>query len=217
MPDKNKPYIVGVTVGRFSPFHAGNSKVVRKIAPYCDKVILFVAGQKESMENPFSYALRKRIINKSIGPLTYKTKVLPAIIKKGNKTVQTGFLYSFLDKIKAMHEVDGILIFVGKDRFDEYAEQLEEVKQQDAKKWKNVRIVNCGIGLNEYGKKIDATAIRGALIANDVVMIKQYLSPQLTENSNVFNDIYQQMRKEITNTADSQQFDKLVDKSEDSD
>ena len=210
MPSKNKPYSVGVTVGRFSPFHAGNTKVIRKIAPYCDKIVMFVAGQRESMENPFSYALRKRIINKSIGPLTYKTKVLPAIIKKGNKTIQTGFLYTFLDKIKAMKEVDAIFIFVGKDRFDEYAEQFEEVRKQDGKKWKNVRIVNCGIGLNEYGKKIDATAIRGALLANDVVMIKQYLAPLLSENSNVFNNIYQDMRKEIINTAGAQQFDKLV-------
>lgn len=213
---KKQNYILGVTIGRFSPFHKGNSLVFKRIAPYCNKIVVFVAGQKESVENPFSYELRKQIIDKSLGPIMYKTSVKPAILKKGKKIIQTGFIYSFLDKMDISESVDGILVFVGTDRYQEYRKQLKEAQAHNAK-LKKVRVVNGGIGLNEFGSKIDATAIRGALLSNDAPFIKNYLATPISDNPNFFKEIYGKMRQEIDTTYDAQEFEKLAQKSEDDD
>ncbi len=210
---KQSSHVLCVTVGRFSPFHKGNAKILRKAAPICEKIILFVAGQKESVENPFSYDLRKKIIKKSLGPVMYKTKIMPAVIKKGRKILQTGYVYSFLDRLEGLENVDGILVLVGADRYEEYVEQLKEIRK-GTKKWNKVRVVNGGLGLNEFGSKIDASAIRGALLAGDTAMLKKYLADPIADNPNAFKEIYEMMKSEIETTYDAQQFEKVADKAE---
>lgn len=203
-----KKYVIGVSMGRWSPFHRGNWLIFRRVAPLCDNLMIFVAGQKESMENPFSYDLRKYIIRKSLGPLTYKTHILPAVTKKGSKTVQSGYIYTFLDKISdAVEKADGVFILTGADRFETYREQLRNIKKETNEQYKNVRVVNGGLGLNEFMGKIDASSIRGALLAGDVEFVKKYMAPPITKNPHLFQKIYEMMRREIQVTSKAQEFE----------
>lgn len=206
---EKQPRIWGIFVGTFSPFHAGQAKVVKKFAPHCDKIIIFVAGLKEQVETPFSYDLRKQIIKESLGPLSYKTKIMPALTKKKGRLLQTGYIPSLLDRSEAAQDVDGIFIFTGADRYKDFKEQMDEVK---GKKWSHVRVINGGLGLNDFGSKVDASAIRGALLANDTSFIKSYMAPLISDNPSAFKAIYQKMKQEIETTVDAQQFEKIVQK-----
>lgn len=213
MPEskEKQPRIWGIFVGTFSPFHAGQAKIVKKFAPHLDKIIIFVAGLKEQVETPFSYDLRKKIIKDSLGPLSYKVKIMPALSRKKGKLLQTGYIPSLLDRSEAAQDVDGIFVITGADRYKDFKEQMDDVK---GKKWSHVRVIDGGLGLNDFGDKVDATAIRGALLANDTSFIKSYMAPLIADNPNVFKSIYEKMKQEIETTVDSQQFQKMVKKPE---
>jgi len=202
----------GVMIGKFSPMHRAQTRIFRKLAPFCDQLFIFVAGLKESVENPFSFDLRKKIITNSLGPLSYKANILPATIKREGKVLQTGYIKSLLQKINAMQRVDAIFVFVGQDRYRDFSKQLEEI-QKDAKRFNKVRVINGGVQLNEFGEKINATSLRGALLANDAEYIKRYLAPPIADNPTLFKEIYDQMKREMEETYDSQQFEKVVKKS----
>lgn len=143
----------------------------------------------------------------------YKTKVVPAIVKREGKVIQSGYLFDFLSKIKTktLHNIDGIFMFTGADRHKSYQKQLDGIKKK-TNKFNNVRILNAGLQLNTEGEKISASAIRGALMANDVNFIKNYVASNIANNSKMFDDIYKQMKVEIENTYDAQQFEKIMKK-----
>jgi len=175
-------------------------------------LVIFVAGLEESMRDPFSYKLRKNIILKSLKAYHHKIIVLPALIKqKNSKAIQTGYIKSLVNKIDALNYADAIFLFVGTDRYTDFSEQLVGI-QKDNKAFDKVRVVNSGIYFNEFGKKIDSTTIRGAIMAGDTECLKKYLPPTVTENSRLFNNIYNAMKREVENTYDVNQFDKIVDK-----
>ena len=51
-------------IGRFQPFHNAHLVDVNKILKECDEVIIAVGSsqEKNTLENPFSYSERKRMI-----------------------------------------------------------------------------------------------------------------------------------------------------------
>jgi phosphopantetheine adenylyltransferase len=201
------------SIGVYSPFHFGQWNIFRKLSTYADQMIVNVAGLHESTQSPFSYDLRKKIIENSLGPLYYKTTIVPALAKKGGKIIQTGYIKSLLQKIEGYQYVDAIIIPVGQDRYLDFSTQLKEI-QKDNKTFKKTRVINCGIMLNEYGSKISASSIRGALLADDVEYIKHYLAPNITKNPVLFKEIYGQMKKEIEDSYGAQRFDKLAKSTE---
>lgn len=65
----NKPYKLGIVVGRFQSFHTGHENMINTAVMMCDKVLLLVGSSQESgtMKNPFTYEERKRILHKIFG------------------------------------------------------------------------------------------------------------------------------------------------------
>ena len=65
----NKPYKLGIVVGRFQSFHTGHENMINTAVMMCDKVLLLVGSSQESgtMKNPFTYEERKRILHKISG------------------------------------------------------------------------------------------------------------------------------------------------------
>ncbi len=68
-----RPYRLGITVGRFQPFHNGHRMVIDKALELCEKVGVFIGSSQESgtNKNPFSYELRKEIIKRIYGESVY--------------------------------------------------------------------------------------------------------------------------------------------------
>ena len=57
----NKPYRLGILVGRFQTLHSGHTDMINRAIELCDKVGIFVGSSNESgtRKNPFSYETRE--------------------------------------------------------------------------------------------------------------------------------------------------------------
>ena len=62
---EQKPYKLGLIVGRFQVFHKGHEAMIRKSIELCEKTLIFIGSAQESMtqKNPFSYEFRREIIS----------------------------------------------------------------------------------------------------------------------------------------------------------
>ena len=81
-----KPYRLGVTVGRFQTFHSGHEYMLQKAIDLCDTVGVFVGSSQESgtLKNPFSYETRENMLKTVFGD---KIRVYPLPdIGVGNNT-----------------------------------------------------------------------------------------------------------------------------------
>ena len=66
---ENKPYRLGITVGRFQTFHNGHQYMIDKAVALCERVGVFIGSSQESgtAKNPFDYQTRKRLLKKIYG------------------------------------------------------------------------------------------------------------------------------------------------------
>ena len=64
-----KPFDLGIMVGRFQTFHSGHEYMAEKALAVCKRVGIFVGSSQESgtQKNPFSYEMRKNMLNKVFG------------------------------------------------------------------------------------------------------------------------------------------------------
>ena len=61
-----KPFRLGIIVGRFQSFHKGHEFIIDKAVGMCETVGIFIGSSQESgtFKNPFSYETRQRILRK---------------------------------------------------------------------------------------------------------------------------------------------------------
>ncbi|MBR6918696.1 MAG: adenylyltransferase/cytidyltransferase family protein [Clostridia bacterium] len=62
----DKPYSLGITVGRFQTVHSGHIMMIKCAMAICDEVALFVGSSQESgtEKNPFSYDMRREMLSR---------------------------------------------------------------------------------------------------------------------------------------------------------
>ncbi len=65
----NKPYSLGITVGRFQTFHNGHKDMIDKALALCERVGVFIGSSQESgtSKNPFTYETRAHLLRKIYG------------------------------------------------------------------------------------------------------------------------------------------------------
>ena len=63
-----KKYKTGLVLGRFQTFHNGHEYIINKALEICDKVLVFIGSSDKfgTIENPFSYELRKKLIKVTV-------------------------------------------------------------------------------------------------------------------------------------------------------
>ena len=61
----DKPYKLGILVGRFQTIHAGHEKMVNTALQLCEQVGIFVGSSQEALtsKNPFSYEIREEMLH----------------------------------------------------------------------------------------------------------------------------------------------------------
>ena len=71
----NRPYRLGLVLGRFQGFHIGHEAVIRKALSVCDRVIVMIgsADKEGTAHDPFSAGLRQEML----------TAVFPRLVKSG--------------------------------------------------------------------------------------------------------------------------------------
>lgn len=65
----DKPYELGILVGRFQTIHLGHEKMVNTALHLCRQVGVFVGSSQESLtcKNPFSYEIREEMLRAVFG------------------------------------------------------------------------------------------------------------------------------------------------------
>ena len=73
---KDKPYSLGIIVGRFQTLHTGHEMIIEKAIELCGETGIFIGSSQESgtNKNPFTYEQRKELLLNVFGD---RIKVFP--------------------------------------------------------------------------------------------------------------------------------------------
>ena len=102
----NKPYRLGILVGRFQTLHSGHADMINRAIELCGKVGIFVGSSNESgtSKNPFSYETREDILKTVFGEKIY-VYPLPDIGVGNNSTWGDYVLKNVIDRFGEMPDL----------------------------------------------------------------------------------------------------------------
>lgn len=208
----NIPDTVGVTIGRFQPFHKGHADLVRKLTNQFDKVIILVAGNDDSKEeNPFSYETRVELMMKSLRDVVPKLEVHKAEFQGKDSGYIPGIVSDIVDDTKSsINHENAINILVGSDRFASFTKQIEHAKENPDK----ISIDPFLINIQQLPRTNEedvagysSSKIRKALLDNDKATVEKMLDPHVTSDQSSFDNIYTDLRDELGVSEPSEEQD----------
>ena len=181
---------VGVTIGRFQPFHRGHATLVRRLARTHDRVVVFVAGLHRDERNPFSFELRKKMMEASLPDVVSKLEIVRAEVRG----VQTGFLPTLLSDLtmrsgSSVTPETAVEVLVGPDRY-------EDVKKQVARSDEEDRVPPIVVVRHDQRDE-DGFKVREILERDDLEAFKKVVDPHLVSNPDVLSEIYRELRGEL--------------------
>jgi len=204
---------VGVTIGRYQPFHKGHAEVIRDLAHKFNKVIVIVAGNTKDKKNPFSFDLRLEMMKKSLPDVFSKLEVHKAEFDGKNSGFIPGVLSDIVKNKRSTLEADvAATILVGQDRAEEMKKQL-----QSALKYKeagNDLFFDPGLAVvqalpdvknDDEADRVSATRVREAIATDKEDVVKSLVDPHLVSNEDDFQKIYAALKKEMGTGSEKKQ------------
>ena len=193
---------VGVTIGRFQPFHAGHAAIIRELAKKFTNVVVFVAGQKIDAKNPFTHDLRLKMMEMSLPDVWSKVKVFPATIQgKGTGYVPGLIANASASGAAAISGDDVVNVLVGEDRVEDQKKQAINNNSHKGEAGYYNGIINVsalpGVKNDDDAGRISGTRVREALSKNDRTAVSQMMDPHLAQNPE-FASVYEDMRKQLS-------------------
>jgi hypothetical protein len=179
---KNKE--IGLTVGRFQPPHRGHIEIIKEIlsAKYIDLLYIFITGNKHSIDNPLDFETRSNII---LSCLTDSEKKRVKLVKAKDGLIPNLVKENVPDYDKAL----GIHLIVGRDRADDFIDQIERFNMDD------IIDVNWIDDVKYNGYRISGTMLRESIIKGSKSFIQQLLYQDFKPKA--FDIFYNKMRREI--------------------
>lgn len=161
-----KPFSLGLVVGRFEPIHLGHEKLIDISLDSCNKTALLVTYNDLDKSNPFSFEYVMHLIAKIYGNEIERgsLKVIP--FKNDIK-----FDKNYGDKILSVVNES----FSKKPDFIAYGSDKNISKCFSDKARENIFEVK----VNREELNISATDIRKALKENNIDFIKKYINPKI--------------------------------------
>lgn len=176
----NKPYKLGILVGRFQTLHSGHEDMINRAIELCDRVGVFVGSSNESgtSKNPFSYETREEMLKTVFGD-SICVCPLPDI-GVGNNSAWGDYV------LKNVVE-----------RFGEMPDLLVSGKEARRVSWFD-SVEGALIAELYIPKTIDISAsqMREHFIDNDVESWKKYTNPKLWK-------MYDKLRQEVLGSKDN--------------
>ena len=160
-----KKYKTGLVLGRFQTFHKGHEYIINKALEICDKVLVFIGSSDKfgTIENPFSYELRKKLIKKVYENEIVENKlVISPLADLGAGNVTKWGDYLFCEAEKILRKVDCIV----------YG------KESKCKSWFSEKIkksVNF-IVISRDDIKINASTLRNCMKENDFEKWRKFVN-----------------------------------------
>lgn len=198
---------VGVTIGRYQPFHKGHAEIIRELAKKFDKVLVIVAGNTVDKKNPFSFDTRLELMKRSLPDVISKVEIHKAQMDGKGSGYLPGVLSNIIrDKESALEADVAVQILVGEDRVAEYKKQMDHALAAKEKPGApemyfdpSLATVGALPGVKNDGDddRISATRIREALAKDDRAAVEKMMDPHLVSNPADFEKLYVQMKKDL--------------------
>lgn len=191
---------IGVTIGRFQPFHLGHATVIRKLCERFTTVLVFMAGQRQDSKNPFSHDLRVRMMELSLPDVWSKIKVLPATIQGKGTGYIPGLLANAAEAGETVRQGGAVSVLVGKDRLPAIQKQAQHNQQHSGEPGYyqgqfDVYALE-DVANDDDAGRISGTRVRQALVDDDKDAVMSMLDPHLSKGSD-FSQIYLELRGEL--------------------
>lgn len=176
----NKPYRLGILVGRFQTLHSGHADMISRAIELCGKVGIFVGSSNESgtSKNPFSYETREDMLKTVFGEKIY-VYPLPDIGIGNNSAWGDYVLKNVADRFGEMPD----LLVSGKE--------ARRVSWFDSVEGSSIAELYIPKTIN-----ISATEMRDFLINDDFESWKSYTDPKLWGK-------YEKLRQEVLLSKDN--------------
>lgn len=194
---------IGVTIGRFQPFHRGHGELIRRLAKKFDRVVVIVGGSKGGERNPFSWKTRLDMMRRSLPDVWGKVIVRPAVFDGRPSGFVPGVISDMSKEEGSPIRSDtSFQVLVGPDRVADVRSQFERARDLNidpslasVEEMPEVR--------SPSGKSVSGTDVRAALVANDLGRLKELLDPQLVSNEHDFHEVVKNLRKEMNLREDA--------------
>ena len=197
---------VGVTIGRYQPFHAGHAAVIRRLAGQFNKVIVLVAGNKPDKKNPFTFETRLDLMKRSLPDVYAKLEIHKAEVGGKASGFVPGILSDIVKDKKSTVEADtAIEVLVGPDREAEVKQQMDRARQyKESGKGEmlfdpDMAIVRGlpGVKNDDDTDRISGTRVREAIAKGDKDTFKKMMDPHLVSNPDQLESLFGKMKTEM--------------------
>lgn len=196
---------VGVTIGRYQPFHRGHAEVIRRLAAKFDRVLVIVAGNTRDKKNPFSYDLRIELLKRSLPDVLNKVEIHRAEVGGKGSGFVPGVLSDIIkDKNSSLEADVAVTVLVGEDRFQEMQAQMQRAvafKEKGGELYfdPTMAVVERlpDVKDDDSAARVSGTRVREALLADQKEAVESMMDPHLVSNSTDFEEMYSRMRDEL--------------------
>lgn len=163
----NKPFDVGLFVGRMQVIHAGHESIINMALSMCDRLVILVGSSQESgtVRNPFDIQTRMEMIREIYPDNNVIIKALPDLTHEDDITVDWG-KYVLRNVRSIIYKAPEIMIY-GNDE-----SRSKWFDPEDIKDTTEVIIPRSRV-------PISATQLREALLRNDKETWFRYHNPKL--------------------------------------
>lgn len=186
MAQKEKPFSLGILVGRFQTIHAGHELMIDTALSLCKQVGIFVGSSQEAgtAHNPFSYETRAMLLRLLFGD---RVQIFPLPdIGVGNNGTWGEYV---LENVKAQYGTCPDLLVSGKEtRRVSWFDGLEQVRISELYIPKSI--------------DISASQMRRFFLENQREQWQQYTNPALWGQ-------YDALRAMVMESVDNEQTDSL--------
>jgi cytidyltransferase-like protein len=173
-----KPYKYGFIVMRAQPVHKGHQKIIEKGITLCENFLILLGVEKErTARNPFSYDLRKTMLQSLYGDVYPHVQIAP-ISERFDVSSQEWGNIVLKETKRYFGDFPDCMIFGLRDRIDRELWFSEEAKQ---------RLVMIPYNNPE---KISGTKIRNWIRAKNIEKFKFYTDPKI-------HSFYEIMHREL--------------------
>lgn len=185
---------IGMVVGRFQPFHRSHADMIRSLARNHDKVIVFVAGNGGGKSNPFSYELRRDMMDASLPDVEAKIEVYRA---------DDGYVPALIERMieggsSAIKADSAVELMAGEDRAEEYRAQLERYAAGEPRFDTSLIAVILNKRIPDgQTDEVSGTKLRKMVNDDDRDGVGRMLDPHLLTDPTTFDRIYSRMRREL--------------------
>lgn len=193
--EKSQAPTVGVTIGRFQPFHKGHGEIIRRLARQFSRVIVLVAGNDDDKSrNPFSYDLRIEVMEKSLGDVWSKLQVAKAEFNGKPSGYVPGIISDLVQGDQTSIKSDtAVNIMVGADRYADIKKQIEHAKKDGSELFfdPDLAMVKMlpDVKSDDQSGRISSTQVRQALADRNEAALKDLMDPLLVSNRATFEDV----------------------------